>query len=516
MKYQQLEAILQALEREREHRWKQRLEAVEIKLHWRALAIRHIFHVVPGQSILELGGGSGLLTEQLNHILKGENPITSVTFSTDLLEAARSRAIGGVTFVQGERLDRQFSPGQFDYVIGTGMLWHSGLEECLTWIHKVLKPGGQILFFEPNFRFPARILNEMRSHRAVRQISGLRLDRVIRALSHHEFTHIDLAPYDIVSCRLGPRLVRWLQSKAVLLEHMPGVRLACPSMYVTARKPGVRVQPTANLAERSELLNAVSIVLPARNEAANIRRVVEQLLDWYGAYIHEIVVVNDNSTDETAEIVRAIMQKEPRVCLVERTEPNGVGLALKDGYGKATGRYILSMDSDFIEILPELRGLFDAVADGHDGAIGSRFSHDSILSNYPFTKLLCNRMCHALIKLFLLHRVRDITNNLKLYRAEILKNLDIESSHFSANLETGLKPLLAGYDIVEVPISWINRTFEMGNSSFAVGKVGADYARALFRCWRQRGVLHKGVVQVALRRVRNRSIPAANASGVGR
>jgi dolichol-phosphate mannosyltransferase len=516
-KYHQLEAILRALEREREQRWKNRLQAVEMKLHWRALAIRHIFHVVPGQSILELGGGSGLLAQQLDHILRGENPISSLIFSPDLLEEARSRAIGGVRFVLGERLDRQFSPGQFDYVIGTGMLWHSQLAECLAWIHKLLKPGGQILFFEPNFRFPARLLNEMRSHRATRKVSRLRLDRVICALSQHEFTHIDIAPYDIVSCRLGPRLMRWLQAKAVLLEHMPGVRLACPSMYVTARKPGLRVRPTVNLAERSELLKAVSVVLPAHNEAANIRRLVEQLLYSYGGYIHEIVVVNDNSTDETAEIVQAIMQREPRVCLVNRAKPNGVGLALRDGYRRATGRYILSMDSDFIEILPELRGLFDAVASGRDGAIGSRFSHDSILANYPFTKLLCNRMCHVLIKLFLLRRVRDITNNLKLYRADILKNLDIQSTHFSANLETGLKPLLAGYDIVEVPISWINRTFEMGNSSFAVGKVGADYARALFRCWRQQGVQHEGVVQVALRRVLNRrSVPAANVSGVRR
>src|SRR5205823_3888879 len=113
----------------------------------------------------------------------------------------------------------------------------------------------------------------------------------------------------------------------------------------------------------------------------------------------------------------------------------------------ATGKYILSMDCDFVTILPELRSLFDAVAEGHDGAIGSRFSHESILINYPFFKMLVNRMCHTLIKLFLLHQIRDITNNLKLYRADILKNLQIESPHFSANLETGLKPLLAGHDI---------------------------------------------------------------------
>src|SRR5580700_11012979 len=120
------------------------------------------------------------------------------------------------------------------------------------------------------------------------------------------------------------------------------------------------------------------------------------------------------------------------------------------------------MDSDFVQIVPELRDLFDAVADGCDGAIGSRFSHQSVLLNYPFLKILCNRGFHLLVNIFLDSRIRDISNNLKLYRADIIKNIDIEQDHFAANVETGLKPILAGYDVREVPISWINRTVDMG------------------------------------------------------
>jgi dolichol-phosphate mannosyltransferase len=81
-----------------------------------------------------------------------------------------------------------------------------------------------------------------------------------------------------------------------------------------------------------------------------------------------------------------------------------------------------------------------------------------------------------------------------------LKNLDIESPHFSANLETGLKPLLAGHDIVEVPISWINRTSEMGSSSFSVRKVGRDYAVTLFRCWCNQQLSHSGAIMLSLNR----------------
>jgi dolichol-phosphate mannosyltransferase len=199
-------------------------------------------------------------------------------------------------------------------------------------------------------------------------------------------------------------------------------------------------------------------------------------------------------------VVQTLAAADPRIHLLNRSKPNGVGLALRDGYRAATGRYILSMDADFGEILPELRGLFRVVAEGHDGAIGSRFSHESILVNYPFPKLFFNRVCHALIKLFLLSTVRDITNNLKLYRSEILKGLEITSPHFSANLETGLKPLLAGYDIIEVPISWINRTSEMGSSSFYLRRVGLAYAGTLLACWREGHKQGRGAVRLAWQR----------------
>jgi hypothetical protein len=149
------------------------------------------------------------------------------------------------------------------------------------------------------------------------------------------------------------------------------------------------------------------------------------------------------------------------------------------------------MDCDFELIIPELRDLFDVVAKGHAGAIGSRFSHESVLINYPFPKILANRGFHLLVRLLVRRPVRDISNNLKLFRAEILKEVEITRPDFGANAETGLAPLLAGYDIQEVPISWINRTEEMGDSDFRVLRFAPSYLRALVRllhtAWRRRG-----------------------------
>jgi glycosyltransferase involved in cell wall biosynthesis len=222
----------------------------------------------------------------------------------------------------------------------------------------------------------------------------------------------------------------------------------------------------------------------------NVGRLIKALFEAYDAYIHEIIIVDDNSTDGTAAVVADAMAAEPRVRLIRRRPPNGVGRALRDGYAAATGRYILTMDCDFVLLVPELRDLFDRVAAGREGAIGSRFSYESVLINYPFFKILCNRAFHLLVKLTLLGGVRDVSNNLKLYRADILKTLDIEEPHFAANMETGLKPLLAGYDVEEVPVSWINRTVGMGASSFRIVKVAPGYfgalMRTIWRVWRGR------------------------------
>jgi len=238
------------------------------------------------------------------------------------------------------------------------------------------------------------------------------------------------------------------------------------------------------------------VVTPCYNEEMNIAPLVDALVQMYNDYIHEIIIVNDNSTDRTGEVTREIARGEPRVKLVERKPPGGVGRALRDGYAAATGRYILTMDSDFVQIVPELRDLFDVVADGHQGAIGSRFSHDSVLINYPFFKIFCNRSFHLLVNLLLPCRIRDISNNLKLYQADILKKLRIEQDHFAANVETGLKPILAGYDIREVPISWINRTFDMGSSSFKIVKVAPNYFLEFLSIVRNRWSEH-GTIRIS-------------------
>jgi hypothetical protein len=137
------------------------------------------------------------------------------------------------------------------------------------------------------------------------------------------------------------------------------------------------------------------------------------------------------------------------------------------------------MDCDFLHILPELRDMLDAAASGADVVLGSRFSRSSVLINYPLQKILCNRSFHLLLNLIFWRRLRDVTNNLKLMRREVVESLDLTAAEFAVNAETGLKPILMGFDVRPVPISWINRTPEMGQSSFSLLRNGLGYANVL-------------------------------------
>jgi dolichol-phosphate mannosyltransferase len=477
---------LSEMEASREAYWLRYPGTSPFKLRRRAITVRQCLHVLPGERILELGAGSGLWTEHLDFVFRGECPITAAVFNAHL--APLKRLAPNVEFVTVTDLARDLPEGAFDYIVGTVILCHDLYQQTLAALYRLLKPGGQLLFFEANYWNPQVLIKNV-----IRPIGrwsgdapchvGMRKYELMKRASHQGFTRIDITPYDLIHARMPRALLGPVQSASFILEQAPVIRDLCGTLYIWLAKPGDERtrRPHVNLAAHAHLRGSTSVVVPCRNEEMNVPPLVDALFGMYGDYLHEVIIVNDNSTDRTADVTKTLAEREPRLKLVNRQPPSGVGRALRDGYMAATGRYILTMDCDFVQIVPELRDMFDVIAEGHDGAIGSRFSVNSVLINYPFLKVLGNRGCHALMRLLLVRRVRDASNNLKLYRAWILKGLEINEDHFAANLETGLKPLISGFDIKEVPMSWINRSADMGTSSFRLIRVGPDYLFALLR-----------------------------------
>ena len=476
--------ILGIREQYRDRYWKRRDPILNDRLLWRAQSFRHMVHLLPKQTILELGCGQGLFTRQLSRVSRGENPISAVTFNSDNLRPEDLPS--SVEFLHASSIPELLDGRRFDFIIVMELL---DKRNC-TWVHQnvyeLLKPGGQVIFYESN---PWNVVLKLR--RFISQFFGQKDPR--RLLSRPElyelisevgFIRIFAVFNDFVYAPLTRELVWLLRNLSILLENAPGIKTLAGSILIHAQKsPRTLDLPHMSLCEHEQLRGAVSVVIPCHNEEMNIEPLITRLKGFFGEYLHEIIPVDDNSRDRTREVIQRLADEDPIIKPVFRQPPNGVGRAIADGYRVATGKYVLSMDCDFQHLLPEIRDLFDAAAEGYDVVVGSRFSRHSVLLNYPLLKIVANRGFHALAQILFLRHFRDLTNNLKLIRRDVVDKLQLTQPGFAVNAETGLQPLLMGYSVKEVPISWINRTPDMGASSFRLVKVGGGYWQVLFRLW---------------------------------
>lgn len=471
-------------EQYRDQYWLQRDPISADRLQWRAQTFRHIVHLLPNQTILELGSGQGLFTRQLLRVSRGENPITSVTFSFDNPRPAGLPS--SVEFLNASSIPEALVGRKFDFIVAMDLLDKGNCAWVLQNVYELLKPGGQVIFYESN---PWNVV--LRLRQSISKYFGqkdprrlLNRPELYELISEVGFLRVFAVYNDFVYAPLTRPLVWFFRNLSILLENAPGIKTLAGSILIHAQKPPrVSERSKISLFEHEHLRGAVSVVIPCHNEEMNISPLISELKSFFGEYIHEIIPVDDNSRDGTGDVIRRLANEDPLIKPVFRSPPNGVGRAIADGYRVATGRYVLSMDCDFQHLLPELRDIFDAAAEGYDVVIGSRFSRYSVLLNYPFQKIFVNRGFHILAQIMLLRRFRDLTNNLKLIRREVVEQLQLTQPGFGVNAETGLQPLLMGYSVKEVPISWIERTPGMGTSSFRLARVGGGYVQVLFRLW---------------------------------
>ena len=380
---------------------------------------------------------------------------------------------------------------QFDYIVAIDLLDDRNCTWFIKTVHDLLRPGGQIVLYESNPSNPVLRFRRFLGHKIHRRDDRRLLSRASlhSLVSELGFVKILAVHNDFVYAPLNSPLIWFLRNLSLVLENMPVIQRFSGSVFIHGEKPAIppHSRPAISLCEHAELRCALSVVIPCHNEEMNVRPIVSGLLRMYGNYIREIILVEDNSHDSTAQVIFALAAEMSIVKPVIRTPPNGVGRALADGYAAATSKYVLSMDCDFLHLLPELRDLFDAAAQGYDIVVGSRFSRHSVLLNYPFQKIIANRLFHVLAQIAFHRHFRDITNNLKLMRREVVQSLRLSEPGFAANAETGLQSLLMGFSLYETPISWVNRTPEMGVSSFHLARVGGGYWRVLARlAWQTR------------------------------
>jgi dolichol-phosphate mannosyltransferase len=375
---------------------------------------------------------------------------------------------------------------RFDYVVAMDLVDRIYASQLLAIVHALLAPGGEMVFYESNPWNPVHKLRQVFSRVVGKRDPRHLISRphLYALFSETDFIGVDAVYNDFVFAPLTRRLIWFLRNLSILLENAPGLRVMAGSILLHAQKPPPRKDaPRQPLFTHESLRRAISFVIPCHNEEMNIRPLVDGILNLYADCVHEIILVNDGSTDGTSVVMAELAKQFERVKPLHRSPPNGVGRAIAQGLSQASGRYVLSMDCDFEHLLPEFRDLLDGAVEGYDVVIGSRFSRHSVLLNYPFLKIVANRGFHLLARVLLLRNFRDVTNNLKLMRREVVTDLRLRQPGFAVNAETGLQPLILGYRVKEVPISWINRSPAMGTSSFSLFRVGGGYWRVLLDIW---------------------------------
>jgi len=233
----------------------------------------------------------------------------------------------------------------------------------------------------------------------------------------------------------------------------------------------------------------LAVVIPVRNEEGCLASLVKGLLRRYDGFICRVIIVDDNSTDLTGSIADDLARQNPKITVIHREKPPGVGRALRDGFGAVPQQatHVLMMDGDFVANVSEVADLIDRAAEG------SRYCWAFGFYGYPYVKRICNRAFHLLARLALGIKVHDLSNNFKIIKKDVLGACEFQATDFAINAETGLYPLLAGAIWCEVPVKWVTRDASMGSSKFQVFRIANSYLQVLLRCRRKRAklVAHK-------------------------
>jgi dolichol-phosphate mannosyltransferase len=220
----------------------------------------------------------------------------------------------------------------------------------------------------------------------------------------------------------------------------------------------------------------LSVVVPAHNEEGSVGETVEGLLAALEeeSIEHEIIVVDDSSTDGTAAVVEAIAAEHPQVRCLPSPFRNGFGFAVRAGLDAFEGDAVAIMMADGSDSPADLVAYHRLLEEGYECAFGSRFIHGSRVVDYPRSKLVMNRIVNWCIRLLFRHGYNDTTNAFKAYRREVIENLrPFLSHHFNLTVELPLKAVVRGYSYGIVPISWTNR--KAGASKLALNEMGSRY-----------------------------------------
>lgn len=208
--------------------------------------------------------------------------------------------------------------------------------------------------------------------------------------------------------------------------------------------------------------SSLSIIVPAYNEEKTITNVLTALLES-NPDLHEVIVVDDGSKDQTAELVEAIAKDEPKIRLIRQPKNGGKTEALKTGFAASTGDIVIVQDADLEYDPAEIPNVIEPIRRGKaDVVYGSRFMVRKTARVLYYRHYVANKMLTIFSNLLTDCNFTDVETCYKAFRGEIIRNMVITSRGFGFEIEVTAKIAKLKCRIYEVPISYYGRTYEEG------------------------------------------------------
>ncbi|MFP4524953.1 MAG: polyprenol monophosphomannose synthase [Bacteroidales bacterium] len=220
-------------------------------------------------------------------------------------------------------------------------------------------------------------------------------------------------------------------------------------------------------------MNKNLVIIPTYNEKGNIDRLIKEIFHLQVTF--DILIVDDNSPDGTADIIKSLQKKYPdRLFLIEREGKLGLGTAYIDGFKWALERdydYIFEMDADFSHDPNDLPRLYDAcVNDNADVAIGSRYKNGANVVNWPIGRIMLSYFASKYVAFITGMKINDATAGFKCYRRKVLETIELDRIKFKGyafQIEMKFSSWKHGFTLKEIPIIFTNR--QVGTSKMSGG-----------------------------------------------
>lgn len=229
----------------------------------------------------------------------------------------------------------------------------------------------------------------------------------------------------------------------------------------------------------------LSIVLPAYKEKENLAILIPQIEEEFKNISFEIIVVDDNSNDGTHELLHKLNQKYQNIILVERPGLLGLGGALRDGYNKARGEYILSSDSDLSFFPKDMRSLYEKIRSGFDMVLGfydayrptelEKLEKRTARGRITF---LTSKICNAIIRTLSGISLKNYNTNFRIIRRNIWGRFRTKEDRQFFLFETIIKAKQKGAKITEIPVTFHARKFGKSKLNF-LGQAPAYFFKLL-------------------------------------